>query len=296
MKPAEIVTARIIDSLNKNSVPWRQTWSARQRGINFSTGKAYRGINALMCEIFEMNGAVSQLLSYKQADGMGLHVKKGSKSELIVFNSFIFTNAAGEKISPESYNQKRGDKKIPFLKGHSMFTLENIADADNNPVTPKGVEKRIEFDTSEIVTMLEKLGIDYRFSPGGQPSYSPGENRLNLCNPENFEGAAYVWRTLFHEMAHATGHETRLARTFGAKGSPEYAFEELVAEITSQFLMNHFQIVENEVLEISQSYIQGWLTVLNGDSKIIIKAASAAQKAMDWILKGLGESPEPVED
>jgi antirestriction protein ArdC len=101
-----------------------------------------------------------------------------------------------------------------------------------------------------------------------------------------FETAEDYYSTIFHELGHSTGHESRLNRLASTKhrsfGSEDYSFEELVAEMTAAFLCVHCGI-ENQV-KPSASYIHSWLAVLRQDRKILLDAATAAQKATDHIL------------
>ncbi len=97
---------------------------------------------------------------------------------------------------------------------------------------------------------------------------------------------------MFHEAVHSTGHKSRLNRPgvaeLVAKGGHEYSKEELVAEIGAAMLCGQAGI-EQETLDNSTAYIQSWLEALQGDNRMIVQAASAAQKAADYILGVTGQ-------
>ena len=104
----------------------------------------------------------------------------------------------------------------------------------------------------------------------------------------SFDSSEEYYSVLFHEIAHSTGHETRLNRKgiteLSRFGSHSYCFEELVAEMTSAFLCSSVGI-ENTI-DNSAAYIQGWIKALKENKKMILIAASQAQKAADYISKG----------
>jgi antirestriction protein ArdC len=106
---------------------------------------------------------------------------------------------------------------------------------------------------------------------------------------ERFETAESYYLTLWHELAHSTGHESRLARSdlaeFERFGDASYSREELVAEIGSAMIAARVGVVAPDI-EQSAAYVAGWLRALRDDRRLIVTAASRAQKAADWILGG----------
>lgn len=118
-----------------------------------------------------------------------------------------------------------------------------------------------------------------------QPAYVPSLDRVLLPHLSQFETAAEYYGALFHELTHSTGHTKRLNRFTEAEGSriEKYSFEELVAEFGAAFLCG-FAGIENPDTEALQvGYIQGWMTALRNDSRLVVRAASAAQRAADYI-------------
>jgi len=103
---------------------------------------------------------------------------------------------------------------------------------------------------------------------------------------ERFDSPESYYSTLFHELTHSTGHESRLNRkgisTVAGYGSQTYSKEELVAEMGASFLFGHAGI-EADTIDNSASYIAGWLKRLRDDRRLVVHAAAQAQKAADYI-------------
>ena len=121
--------------------------------------------------------------------------------------------------------------------------------------------------------------------------YRPATDTVRIPEPAQFASASEYFSTLYHELAHSTGHSRRLNRKLDIEPQPfgalEYGKEELVAEMAAAFLCRRAGI-SPAVIENQAAYIQGWLKQIRQDKKLVITAASAAQKAADWIL---GENP-----
>jgi antirestriction protein ArdC len=104
---------------------------------------------------------------------------------------------------------------------------------------------------------------------------------------QTFDSSELFYQILYHELGHSSGAKHRLARKEVLEvnnfGSEPYASEELVADLCSSFLCAHAGI-SNETIEQSASYIDGWLSVLRKDKRMVVMAAAQAQKAADWIL------------
>lgn len=131
---------------------------------------------------------------------------------------------------------------------------------------------------------------------GGQACYLPKPDRVVMPTQERFVSAEAYYATLFHELGHSTAHSARLDRGVDREPSPfgsaDYGKEELVAEMAAAFLCGHAQI-EPAVIENAAAYLQGWLKALKADTRLVITAAGAAQKAADWVL---GVRPVEVVD
>jgi antirestriction protein ArdC len=117
--------------------------------------------------------------------------------------------------------------------------------------------------------------------------YSPIADKVGIPAINSFNGSEEYYSTLFHELVHSTGHKSRLHREQFDNpvrfGSESYSKEELVAELGASMLCG-VSGISPRVLDNSASYLQSWINRLRGDSRLIVSAASQAQKASDYIL------------
>jgi len=120
-----------------------------------------------------------------------------------------------------------------------------------------------------------------------QAAYHPPLDLVTIPPREDFDNPESYHSTLFHELAHSTGHPTRLNRPTLSDacpfGSTNYSKEELLAEMTAAFLCAHAGI-ENRTIDNATSYISNWYDKLSKDRRPLVQAAAAAQKAADYIL------------
>ena len=156
-------------------------------------------------------------------------------------------------------------------------------------------EPLMQFEEREInpIDECQKVIDGYTDKPkvnfgGGRAYYSPLQDYVQLPKVGDFKSSELYYGTLFHEFVHSTGHRSRLDRSSIAGlnefGSKEYSKEELVAEIGASFLCGISGIV-NETIDNSASYVQSWLRALKNDVKMVVIAASQAQKAVDYITE-----------
>ena len=126
---------------------------------------------------------------------------------------------------------------------------------------------------------------------GNTACYRPIEDNISLPEPGAFKSVSHYWSTHLHELGHWTGHSSRLNRkgvstSFG-KTRETYAFEELVAEMSSAMLCHTLGIDAPELMEGHEAYINNWIRTLKSDPKALQRAGSQAQKAMDYLLKNV---------
>ncbi|MGI9377718.1 MAG: ArdC family protein [Tsuneonella suprasediminis] len=286
------ITTKIIAELEAGRVPWVQPWEASPNtaplGLpkNASTGRTYSGINILI-----LWGAVIQhgfpsqgWLTFRQALSLGGHVRKGEHGTTVVY---------ADRFTPE--NEKRraretGDEAhaIPFLK---RFTVFNVAQCEGlpgditavAPPPPPGlIEPRVE-------ALIKATGIDFRIG-GNRAFYAPSQDFVMVPPPQAYFEPINWHRTALHEVGHASGHHSRLNRDLtGSFGSKKYAFEEMIAEQISAFSCAALGIVPTVR---HADYIGSWLEVMREDSRAIVRAASQASKAADWLLSFLPEDEQ----
>lgn len=291
------VTNRIIADLEKGVRAWAKPWDAENAAGRITrplrhNGLPYTGVNILMLWASAVdNGFNSAIwMTYKQAEELKAHVRRGEKGSLVVYAS---------RFQKTEQDDKGNDveRDIPFMKGYTVFNVEQIEglpDHYYHKPEPK-------FSAVERIENAEKFfaatGADIRYR-GARAFYSQDGDYIQMPPIEAFRDAESFYATLAHESTHWTKHPTRLERDFGRKkwGDEGYAREELVAELGAAFLCADLEITP-EVREDHAAYIESWLQVLKNDKRAIFQAAGYAQKAIDYLhrLNGTELNPTPAE-
>ncbi|TWJ13679.1 ArdC family protein [Geobacter argillaceus] len=278
----EIVNSRIIDLLERGTIPWRKPWATSQ-GMprNLASMKEYRGINVFLLACQQYSSPY--WLTYKQAEERGGHIRKGEKSTMVVFWKLLDrSNSAADENSTEDSGVSG---RVPLLRYYNVFNFEqceNIASPSSE--TPTYQFTQIERSEQIIKNMTNRPEISYG---GNRASYTPVSDKIRMPYEDRFEKSEEFYSVLFHELGHSTGHQSRLGRKEVVErhefGSEEYSAEELCAEFCSSFLCGVAGI-SNQTIELAASYIDGWLNVLKKDKKMLVVAAARAQAAADYIL------------
>jgi antirestriction protein ArdC len=271
----EKVTQAIIDRLEAGVVPWRCPWSAiRPQSIH---KRAYHGINALL--LSSLGHTSPYWATFKQIQSMGGKVVKGQKGTPVVFWKML----QSEDIDPITNKPKI----IPFLRYYVVFNLDQTEGVEPPTAeTPCLIPDPIAAADAIVDGYQDGPAISYE---GTRAFYRPAADTVTVPRMEHFDSVPGFYDTLFHELIHSTGHPSRLNRssltdTNARFGSDPYAKEELVAEMGAAFLCSASQIDIPPILDNEAAYIASWLRALKNDNKLVITAASQAQKAADWIL------------
>lgn len=250
---------------------------------NLVTGQPYRGINVFLLAAAGYESPY--WLTFRQARQRGGSVRAGEHGTPVVFWKW---HHAREQDAEDRSTRRR----IPFLRYYTVF---NVSQCDDVSVPVTSMPPQREFSPIErceemVAGMPDAPAIEHGRT---QAAYLPARDRIIMPARSAFESAEAYYQTAFHELAHSTGHARRLARPAvmdaAAFGSHAYSKEELVAEMGAAFLCGHAGI-ETATLENAASYIDGWLRVLRGDSRMVVQAAAHAQKAADFILGRTSES------
>jgi antirestriction protein ArdC len=284
------ITSKIIAELEAGRVPWVQPWGTAAAKAplampkNAATGRQYSGINVLILwgAVIEHGFPAQSWLTFRQALSLGGNVRKGEHGTTVVY---------ADRFVPDDEKrraQENGEDAvaIPFLK---RFTVFNAAQCENLPTDfaaiapppPPGlIEPRVEM-------LIRATGVDFRIG-GNRAFYTPGPDFVMVPPPQAYFEPINWHRTALHELGHASGHPSRLGRDLsGAFGSRKYAFEELVAEMNAAFCCASLGIVPTVR---HADYLGSWLEVLREDNRAVVRAASQASKAADWILGFLPET------
>lgn len=274
----ELVTERIIEQLENGVIPWERPWTGVKSGaFNRISKKSYSLLNQML---LKYDG---EYATFKQWSDLGGHVRKGEKSEIIVF----------WKIQPIEEKQEDGTKKvkqIPLLKYFNVFHISQVDGVEPLPADDLNDIEPIEKAENILHDYWTREDITVEHIASNKAYYSPSCDLIHLPLFEQFKEANEYYSTAFHESVHSTMKESRCNRAEERKGklvafgSEDYSKEELIAEIGSASLMNIIGIETKKSFRNSSAYIQNWLSVLRNDVKFIVSASSKAEKAVSYIL------------
>ncbi len=271
----QTITDRIIEQLKSGHIPWSKPWrGVRSGAFNRISKQPYSLLNQML---LKHDG---EYASFKQWKELGGHIRKGEKSEIVVYWNIIdkeVTNKDGEKEV----------KHIPILKYYNVFHISQVEGVEplEKPLTDL---KPIDNAEKVITDYVSRESINYKETISNKAYYSPVMDAVVVPSKKQYTNINDFYATAFHELTHSTGHKTRLARIstkeIAAFGSHEYSKEELVAEIGSASLLNLLGLETSKTFKNTTAYIQSWLQVLKNDNRFIVSAASKAEKAVNYIL------------
>jgi antirestriction protein ArdC len=280
----ERITSRIVGELEQGVRPWLRPWGAEHAAGRITkplrlNGVPYQGINVLMLwgEAVAKGYSAPIWLTFKQAQGLGAHVRKGEQGSLVVYADRIRRTERDEMTGEEA------EREIPFLKGYTVFNVQQVEGlpAHFYAVAEPRLDPVRRIDRAE--SFFAATGADIRHG-GDMAYYTVTHDYVQMPPFEAFRDRESYYATLAHEVTHWTRHPSRLDRDFGRKrwGDEGYAMEELVAELGAAFLSADLDLTP-QPREDHASYIASWLTVLKNDKRAIFTAASYAQRAADFV-------------
>lgn len=284
-----MVTDRIIAEMEKGIIPWQKPWNGGECCISHTTGKPYSWLNQLM-----LGGKVGEWLTFKQCKAEGGNVKRGEKGCPVVFWSF--NDKKVKDVDADGNEVIRIVRGHPFLKYYTVFHIDQC-----EGIKPKFDKELKVYDNDPIEaaenivkTYFDREACTLNVYQSAQAFYSPSTDSVTVPQMSQYEVKEEYYSTLFHEMTHSTGHETRLARIVkvAAFGSEDYSKEELVAEMGAAMLVSTAGIECEKAFRNSVGYLQGWLKALSNDNKLIVFAAGKAEAAVKYILNGKQDNNE----
>lgn len=275
------LTELVIKNLEKDGLNWVKGWGSQGTPKNGTTDIPYsRGNKIKLMIIADQKGLEDpRWATFKQAQSKGWKVKKGAKS--VALEKWIFTRKEKDKLT--------GEEKLIKLEKPiaNYFRVFNADDIDG--ISPINKVDKLEFNKTNL-EFIEKIkkSSECKILEKNQDKayYSSANDHIVLPLKENFKSHEEFLGTMLHEMAHSTGHSSRLDRKLGNKfGSPEYAKEELRAEISSIFTQNELGLkLKDNHIENHSAYIKSWIKVLKEDNNEIYKAASDSEKIAERLV------------
>lgn len=273
----QYVTERITARLNEGEIPWLNTRSKPLMAArNMVSAKPYSGCNFWLLN-FAATAASPFYLTFNQIKANKGSLKKGSKSSMIIF---------WKRVEKKNEVDEFGNKKtFGMLKYYLVFNVGDCEGIKDPLLDEKPIADPIAAAEAIIANMPGKPEIDY--SSNVRACYQPANDKIVMPQASGFTSKEQYYRTFFHELAHSTGHTSRVNRfgdgTDHLGDQSAYGFEELVAELTASYLCAQAGIFE-ETSEKNAGYCQAWMSSLGQDPKLFVRAATAAQKAADYIL------------
>ena len=290
----QMVTDRICELLEQGLKPWAQPWSsAVSCAWSGNDGRVYSLINQMLLadpdkkyvtiqELFD--DIRGEWVTFQQAKERGGHVKKDEKGRKVVFYKPVNVNR-----DENGEVDEENPKMLPFLKVYTVFHIRQC----------EGIEQKFHTDGDKLFDFtgdqnadkvaadyIAREGITFKAVRSDRAFYTPATDTVTIPLPEQFPDWQEYYSTLYHELTHSTGHEKRLNRISkcAAFGSEDYSTEELVAEIGSASLLATLGISTENTLTASAAYVKNWLKALRNDKKMVVFAASRAEKAVKMIL------------
>lgn len=288
-----------MEALNAGVAPWRRPWVYVQPARSHATGRPYSILNQIML------GRRGEYCTFKQVQTAGGRIKKGAKAAGIVFWKIVgganktLDNALEEDAQSEDGKKKKPTRRacvsFPILVRYNVFHLDDVEGvAPKYPDVLPNVAQPQEQAEKTWRAYVEREGITAVTNElSDEAYYSPTADLIEIPDARQFKSTEDYYATIFHELAHSTGHKSRLNRETNSNPfSKEYAREELVAEIASAALCNLCGLETPETFENSAAYIKHWKEKITDDPVLIVVAAGRAQKAVDLILGIKSAEPE----
>ena len=287
------VADMFVKGLSEEGLNWKQGWATTGELRNAVSNRHYRGLNEFYLKLVSMVHGYKdpRWMTFNQIRDEGYHLEKGSKGAKVEY-WFPFDTIKKKGVSFEEKERliKEGErKKEDFSLVAKYYTVFN---GDNISGLPEIELPKNEIEPSKVLEQISK-GMKVEIYNDGEDRafYRPSTDDIHLPLPEVFSSDNEYNAVAFHELGHATGHESRLNRDqSGVFGTSAYAKEELVAEITSAFMAETTGIsLEDMNMENHKAYVNGWIASIEDDPEYLMKAISQAHDAADYMQQFVSE-------
>lgn len=282
----KLVMQELLTILESGAKPWSRGW-VQTPYCNAFSGHRYTGINPVLAEISLMaRGYKSTLfVGFRQAKDMGLRMKKGSKATQLRLGG----RGTNKKVDPDTGETVK--TSYGFRSWINVFNIDCFTDENAKVKIPDLIERyqgkpsdEPRIAEAELLIKAQKAKI---VVGGNRACYSPNLDQIHMPPYESFSSPESYYATLIHELSHRTGHKSRLNRDLlGNDSSKEYAFEELIADMSAAFVCSVLNI--DSCLENHASYLASWMSLISDDKKAFFRAYKLAQSAADLLLENAG--------
>lgn len=278
------ITDDIIKAMEAGPPPWRQGWKSGALQMNASTHQTYLGINQLLLGMQPFTDP--RWMTYRQATQMKLQVRRGERGTRVV--KLVEVDRENKPHAKEADAEVVGEdgRKVLVMRTYTVFNAQQVDGIAPLPASDLTIKPAEAVESIMTGLQSDKGGkLKLKFG-GNQPAYYPLLDEIRIPHASAFETLEAYQSTLMHEAIHATGHVKRLGRLHIAArfGSPEYAREELVAELGSAMLLATLGLsLSSNCIESHAAYLSSWLEILKQDKTEIFRAAGQAQKACEHL-------------
>lgn len=287
------VADMFVKGLSEEGLNWKQGWATTGELRNAVSNRHYRGLNEFYLKLVSMVHGYKdpRWMTFNQIRDEGYHLEKGSKGAKVEY-WFPFDTIKKKGVSFEEKERliNEGERKNEdFSLVAKYYTVFN---GDNISGLPEIELPKNEIEPNRVLEQISK-GMNVEIYNDGEERafYRPSTDDIHLPLPEVFSSDNEYNAVAFHELGHATGHESRLNRDqSGVFGTSAYAKEELVAEITSAFMAETTGIsLEDMNMENHKAYVNGWIASIEDDPEYLMKAISQAHDAADYMQQFVSE-------
>jgi antirestriction protein ArdC len=276
------ITGRIVAQLDKGEIPWARPWALTNPVINYVSRRPYSLLNSMLLPL------PGEYLSAKQIETLGGEIKKGEKPHQVVFaKKFGVEKKQAKKGEAGKTETKSKTKVCTFLRFYEVYHLSQITGIETKIKEGMRENNPIEKADAIIQDYVERSKVIFKVKKSDRAFYRTALDMIVMPELKQFIDANSFYCTAFHEMAHSTGHSSRLNRpnfSEAAFGSENYGREELCAEIASANVMAVAGLETEKTFKNTASYIQNWKTAIKNDPQAIVKAAQQAKAAANLIL------------
>lgn len=278
MNVYQIVTRRILDQLEKGTIPWKQPWmriGGQVGAYNRVTKKSYSILNQMLL----MEKGPGEYATKKQWTSLGGKIKEEETPYIIVFWKL-------QKVEEETEEGETIERTVPLLRYYRVYHISQVEGVEPLPKKEIPEKEGIRAGDELIHAYVDRENIPFNDRGSDRAFYSLTRDSIVVPNIDQYDIVEEYYSSAFHELAHSTGHPNRLGRNLTHPfGSDIYAKEELIAEIASCMMMNQMSIEIPEIYENSVAYLDGWIRAMEEDPKLIVNAAAQAEKAVRYILE-----------
>lgn len=255
--------------LTGEKVPWKMPWVIIPKR-NYDSSRIYGGLNRWLLSFSDEISFITE----KAIEKKGLKLKEDSKRHLVICWVPAKLKKGEEKLS-ESEQKQILKKRFPIMVTHYLYKSKDVEGLPEKHFETDKQNKK--FDSIEEFVKSTKVELKIG---GNSARYNAITDCIMVPRLEQFESSEEYYRTVLHELAHATGHKDRLNRSVEKfKPLETYGKEELIAEMASAYMCMYFGIAPDEN---TTAYIDSWLSAIDKDPYLLTSAGQQAEKVLEY--------------